>query len=48
MTMPWVWTDDLAARLVAAGIVDDERLADWRNWPVALRVPTADDAEDDA
>ena len=42
--MPWVWTDELAARLVAAGIVDDDRFGDWREWPVALHVPASEDA----
>ncbi|MEX1287011.1 MAG: hypothetical protein AB1Z57_03645 [Acidimicrobiia bacterium] len=38
-----MWTDDLAARLVAAGIVDDDGLGDWREWPVALHLPATED-----
>lgn len=44
--MPWVWTDDLAARLVAAGIVDDDRLEALSEWPVALHVPASEDDVD--
>lgn len=35
--MPWVWTDELVARLDGAGI-DPGRLTDWRARPVAVPV----------
>lgn len=34
--MAWFWTDDLAARLLAAGVVGDERIRDWVHHPVAV------------
>lgn len=41
--VPWLWTDELAARLAGTGLVDDERLDAWTANPLALRIPDPDD-----
>lgn len=41
--MPWVWSDDIAARLVDAGLVDPEEALMPSHPPVAISV---DDPED--
>ncbi len=35
--MPWIWTDDLARTLLAAGQVDEARVRAWLAAPVAIR-----------
>lgn len=34
--MAWFWTDDLARRLVAAGVVGEDRVREWIHHPVAV------------
>lgn len=41
--MPWIWTDDLARILLAAGQVDEARARAWLAAPVAIR--SREDAE---
>lgn len=41
--MPWVWSDELAARLLQAGIVESDGVDRWTLRPVAFSV---DDPED--
>ena len=41
--MPWVWSDDVAARLVDAGLVDPEQARLGAHPPVALAVDDPDD-----
>ena len=41
--MPWVWSDDIAARLVDAGLVDPEDAHMGAHPPVALAVDDPDD-----
>lgn len=42
--MPWMWTDDVAARLCAAGLVDEAEVASLIERPVALAVPDGGEA----
>ena len=41
--MPWVWSDDVAARLVDAGLVDPDDAPLGAQPPVALAVDDPDD-----
>ncbi len=41
--MPWVWSDDVAARWVDAGLVDPEQARLGAHPPVALAVDDPDD-----
>ncbi len=41
--MPWVWSDDVAARLVEAGLVDPDALTMRVSPPVARAVDDPDD-----
>ncbi|NND84310.1 MAG: hypothetical protein HKN46_04090 [Acidimicrobiia bacterium] len=41
--MPWVWSDDVAARLVDAGLVDPDDAPFGAHPPVALAVDDPDD-----
>ena len=41
--MPWVWSDDVAARLVDAGLVDPADALMGVHPPVALAVDDPDD-----
>lgn len=41
--MAWMWTDDLAARLAAEGLMDEDEAALLRRHPVAIAIP--DDGE---
>lgn len=44
--MPWVWTDELAARLDGAD-VDPARLHDWRTRPIAVPVEAFPETTDE-
>ncbi len=41
--MPWVWSDELATRLMEAGIVEPGRLDDASTRPVAFAVDDPND-----
>ena len=41
--MPWVWSDDVASRLVEAGLVDPDELGGGSIPPVAYAVDDPDD-----
>ena len=37
--MAWMWTDDLAARLAAEGLMDEQEADALRRHPVAISIP---------
>lgn len=41
--MPWVWSDELAARLLQAGMVDPDVVDRWSLRPVAFCVEDPED-----
>lgn len=41
--MPWVWSDELAARLLEAGVVEPDALDRFSQRPVAFAVDDSDD-----
>lgn len=41
--MPWVWSDELAARLLEAGFVEPGALSELLTQPVAFAVDDPDD-----
>lgn len=40
--MVWVWSDDLASRLLARGDSLDAKIRSWIEQPVALKIPDRD------